>query len=209
VNKVILSVLAVALGLVLAYEARGGHGSTNGNHRGKSGRGGASHSRGRKADHRKRDHSREKRPPRPTKFSLGLIRKFNLGLKYVKNRTLDKRYHLKYGRRFSFRVDGVTRTALKYPGRQHRHWRFYTYNTYYRKWLYYDDCTREYYYYCGRRNCYLPSSFFCKVCLGDPDSPECSPCSCSSASEEDEDGDDPDDDDDHCEDCDDAGDDEP
>jgi hypothetical protein len=87
-----------------------------------------------------------------------------------------KNYQKKYGKKFRFKVNGKYKLAWYYPGRIHRHWKFYCYNAYYKKWLFYDECTSTYYYYCGMCTCYRPIEYVCQVCLETPDDPEVDPC---------------------------------
>jgi hypothetical protein len=115
---------------------------------------------------------------RPQKFSRVLIAKHNGAKKFVKNRVTDKGYARKFGKRFRFTVNGKTRWGWYYPGRHHRHWKFFSYNAFYRKWLFYDECTLTYYYFCNRCTCYRPIEYACQVCMDTPDDPEVNPCGC-------------------------------
>jgi hypothetical protein len=112
----------------------------------------------------------------PVRFSKALVSKHNGARKFVKNRVTDRGYLRKFGRHFRFTVNGVTRQAWYYPGAWHRHWRFYCYNWHYRKWLFFDECTATYYYYCHVCTCYRPICYPCQVCLSTPDDPEVDPC---------------------------------
>ena len=111
-----------------------------------------------------------------TKISPRLVVKHNGAQKQVRKRVMAKNYHKKYGKKFKFKVNGKYKVAWYYPGRIHRHWKFYCYNTYYKKWLFFDECTSTYYYYCGMCTCYRPIEYVCQVCLETPDDPEVDPC---------------------------------
>jgi hypothetical protein len=110
------------------------------------------------------------------RFSPELIKKHNGVEKRLGKRVTDRDYHKKFARKFRFKVNGAYKYGWKYPGRYHRHWKFYSYNRYYRKWLFYDDCTATYYYFCKRCTCYLPIAYVCGRCMEEPDDAAVDPC---------------------------------
>jgi hypothetical protein len=115
---------------------------------------------------------RPKHPKEPghykgdNRYSPGLIKKHNSPPNYYgKVRNTDSRYHEKYGKRFQFSVNGKNQMGYHYPGRNHNHWSYRSWNSHYRRWLYYDEGTGGYY-------CWSPScNSFCPVESADPDEP--------------------------------------
>jgi hypothetical protein len=98
-------------------------------------------------------------------------------IKYSNKLSSHSNYHKKYGKKFSYYSGSKKRDGWYYPGRKHYHWSHYCWNTHYRRWFFYDDCTRCYYYFSSRNNCYLPSDCGCSPSLEDSeddcDTPPC------------------------------------
>jgi hypothetical protein len=190
-HKILMNVAVVSLGLGISLAAQAASHSRSSGHKSSPSHGRSYH-KGSMAHHAPEHktgpkHPSTSKPHNPHKpktdggskyksFSHDLIKKHNGAMKHVSKHVADKDYHKKYGKRFRFKVDGKYRTAWYYPGRYHRHWKFYSYNSYYKKWLFYDDCTSTYYYYCGRCSCYRPIEYVCQPCLATPDDPNVDPC---------------------------------
>jgi hypothetical protein len=143
------------------------------------------HHKTRKGSDKTRKRSLVKKSNRVQKFSASLISEYATNKKYLKNRVVDKEYNTKYGKRFRFRIGGVVQVGWKYVGTAHKHWEFFFFNTYYKKWLFFDPCTATYYYYCSGCDCYWPIEFICCKCLRVPDDPEDVPCDACAAADDD------------------------
>jgi hypothetical protein len=191
-HRILMSVSVVTVGVMAALAAQASPPSRHFDHKQPANHGGKHSTSHYKPDHRpehKPDRkqvstSKPRHPSKPgrdarrkfTRFSHDLVKKHNGSLKYVSRRVTDRNYHKKYGKQFRFKVDGKYRTGWYYPGRHHRHWKSYCYNRYYRKWLFYDECTGTQYYYCGMCGCYRPIEYACQTCLNTPDDPDVDPC---------------------------------
>jgi hypothetical protein len=195
-NKLLTGLVAACLGWTLGSSALAGHGSRSGETRRTTSQSGLDHKVATNGSHGGTDHrarenhgnrvktngrkERKKTGPvtgkRPRRFTSELIKKHNGGEKRLARRGEYRDYHKKYGKRFWYTYKGSRRYGWKYPGRYHRHWKFYCYNRYYRKWLFYDECTSCYYYFCKRCTCYLPVDYSCQRCLAEPDDEAVDPC---------------------------------
>ncbi len=105
----------------------------------------------------------------------GLV-KFNGPAHELKDRVADEDYPAKYGKKFQYLVNDTPVDGWYYPGRCHKHWQSYCSNSCLKKWLFYDEFTEAYYYYCGPCDCYRPLGYVCYLCLCSPDDPAVTPC---------------------------------
>jgi hypothetical protein len=100
-------------------------------------------------------------------FKSDLI-KHNSRTKYFGEHKVDAKYKEKFGKTFTYKIDGKSKTAFCYPGKHHHHWDYRCWNEHYRCWFYWDPCTLGYFFWYPRCNCWAPVS-----CSPD-DVPDCS-----------------------------------
>jgi hypothetical protein len=97
------------------------------------------------------------RPPsRGRSFHAEMVRRHNGRHRHFHGRKVVRGYHRKFGRHFRYRIAGSHRRGWYYPGRRHYHWKYYSWNPYYRRWFFYDDYAGSFYFFSRRYGCYLP-----------------------------------------------------
>jgi hypothetical protein len=105
-----------------------------------------------------------------------LINRYNGPRKNFKGKVVaDRRYHRKYGKRFTFTYAGVEKRAWYYPGNSHLHWQSCLWNSKFRKWFFFDPCTRDYFCYSNECSCYVPTLYYCSFSTLEPDQPDLLP----------------------------------
>jgi hypothetical protein len=108
------------------------------------------------------------RAPR-NNLTVKAINKYNGARKPLKRTVLDPKYHRNHGKRFTYEHGGFSKRAWFYPGKRHHHWQFCRWNSSYRKWFFFDPCTRDYYCYSPECACYVPTLYYCSSGEWTPD----------------------------------------
>jgi hypothetical protein len=206
-----LAVTLLSVGWTMAAEHAGK--SQKGKPSGGNGAGVERNKFSKQGDSGRKEYVRKPDKPKPSKnewlkdvggrdqkhFEAKLLKKHNGKRRAIKGRTYSKNYHKKHGKRFRYHAGDKVKRGWYYPGRAHRHWKYCTWNTHYKRWFFFDECTTRFYYFCHKHKCYLPIDCGCSLCCESTEDEETPPCYVDSDEDDDRrggQGDDDDDDDD-------------